>query len=696
MTILNTIVSNFIPFLMMAAGFAFVIFIHELGHFLAAKAVNIKVTQFAIGFGTAICSWRKGIGLRPGSTEKEYASRIEADATAVTRMGETEYRLNWVPLGGYVKMVGQEDLKPDAVSSDPRSYTSAPAWARAIVLSAGVVMNIISGLLFFFIAFTAGVAMPPAVIGYVLPDSPAAKAYAVGRENDDSTRGLRAGDTIELVNGETITDFTELAVRTALTSRGEPITVTVRRDNQPAPLEFAIVPEVNPATKLLSLGVMSAVSIKLPTDVELPDSLVKAGVEPGMTLTAVDGKPVTRFDQVQAIVSAAQGQPVDVTFTAISESGTAGKSATAKVVAVPQLSRTVDEVDNLFGLVPATIVQDTVPNSPAQIAGVKPGDLIVRIDSRHWPRIDTVPTLIKKAGNRPIDLVLLRNDSPTSVAVKPTPEGMIGIRQWFALDTNIVAEVLHDSPLEPLSLNDGSRISAINGEKINGFADIQRVLKAAVPADFKKVEVNKALTGDALKEQLKAAQAPAMTVTIETQRNIVGYPTVTSKVTFSAAQTTAIVDGGWSIHPSVMRCFDMLTVPLAANDPAGAMTLGMLKTKQFMLQTYVTIARLFQGTIKMDHLRGPVGIATEGTRIASKGWTYLFFFLGLISINLAVMNFLPLPVLDGGQLVLLMIEKIKGSPVDIRAQEYATYLALAALACLVVVTLVLDVKRLFE
>src|SRR5215813_8002904 len=118
--------------LLLVFGFGFVIFWHELGHFIAAKWAGVRVEQFAVGFGQALFSWRKGIGVRWGSTAREYESRIErylgsqertqlemkekvgitaeqqnraADALG---LGETEYRLNWIPLGGYVKMLGQD------------------------------------------------------------------------------------------------------------------------------------------------------------------------------------------------------------------------------------------------------------------------------------------------------------------------------------------------------------------------------------------------------------------------------------------------------------------------------------------------------------------------------------------------------------------------------------------------------------
>ena len=157
--------------LIFALGFGFLIFVHELGHFLAAKSVGVKCPQFAIGFGQALVSFRKGIGFKVGSTEMMFVERVKGylaehgeplpddldeagwrasgvqnkveRAAKALGLGETEYRLNWMPLGGYVKMLGQEDMDPTAVSDDPRAFNNQPFWPRALIISAGVMMNTI-------------------------------------------------------------------------------------------------------------------------------------------------------------------------------------------------------------------------------------------------------------------------------------------------------------------------------------------------------------------------------------------------------------------------------------------------------------------------------------------------------------------------------------------------------------------------
>ena len=210
---------------LLVLGFGFVIFFHELGHFLAAKWVGIKVEQFAVGFGQAIVAWRKGIGYRVGTTTPEYEKRlIEAfrakypstkpsedfsldsippvDQIALTKelgLGDTEYRLNWIPLGGYVKMMGQDDLRPNATVDDPRAYNRKTIGQRMIVVSAGVIMNIILAIIGFMIVFRIGFDAPPATVGVILPGSPAQQA------------GLKVGDTIVRINGSYQSNFTSIA-----------------------------------------------------------------------------------------------------------------------------------------------------------------------------------------------------------------------------------------------------------------------------------------------------------------------------------------------------------------------------------------------------------------------------------------------------------------------------------------------------
>jgi len=117
--------------LLIVLGFGMLIAVHELGHFLAARWAGIRVDAFAVGMGPAFLAWRRGVGLRFGSTASEVERRFGCPPEQVSMqrlraagVGETEYGLRMLPLGGFVRMKGQEDLRPieDGGAADTDSY----------------------------------------------------------------------------------------------------------------------------------------------------------------------------------------------------------------------------------------------------------------------------------------------------------------------------------------------------------------------------------------------------------------------------------------------------------------------------------------------------------------------------------------------------------------------------------------------
>src|SRR5437899_665803 len=220
--------------LLLIFGFGFVIFFHELGHFLAAKYVGIKVEQFAVGFGQAILSWRKGFGFSLGSTARHYdelAARGEAH-----HLGETEYRLNWIPLGGYVKMLGQDDLNPNAQQDDPRAYNKKSIGARMVVVSAGVIMNIILAAIGFMALFLMGFKTQPPVVGAVMPNSPAAKTTAL----DGKRAPLQVGDRVLMFDGKWQHSFDKIQLNVALSAEGQ-LPIYVQRQSVPGREERLLI-----------------------------------------------------------------------------------------------------------------------------------------------------------------------------------------------------------------------------------------------------------------------------------------------------------------------------------------------------------------------------------------------------------------------------------------------------------------------
>jgi len=665
-------------------GFGFLIFVHEMGHFLVAKAVGIRATQFAIGFGQALLSYRKGMGLKVGGTEKAYwaraagalaeegvklddlsdhekTQRVHEKADALG-LGETEYRLNWLPLGGYVKMLGQEDLDPTAQSDDPRSFNRRPVWARMLVISAGVVMNLIFALLFFIWCFSLGVDFAAPVVGETTPLKPASVTYADGHDGDPAYRGLRPGDRITHVHGTPIVDFTEVKIASALGKAGEPMNLTVQRDGETSPLVYNITAKVDARQEgMLSAGIQPAYTLDVGAVFE-DTPYADAGVKAGMVLSAVDFDPVTDYGDYIRAVNRAAGQPIDLTF----RDPDSGNEIVVPMTPQPAFRTSGTDQVSLLGLTPAVEILFVGEGTPAESLGILAGDLLAQVGGQAWPTVEDVFAAAAAAGRAPLTVSVLRDGAVVDLGEAATENGRLGIGLGRHTATARIGRVLPGSPLAGANLPDGSLVESVNGQAITDWAGLQREL-AATPAD---------------------RDAADLTV----QLNLAEGPVETAVLPLAAADRAALTHAGWS--PSADLAFDGLQVQLKAANPWDATKLGLEKSRQFIQQTYITLLRLFQGSVGVKNLRGPVGIVDQGAKIAKEGFAYYLFFLGLISVNLAVLNFLPLPIVDGGHMVFLIYEKIAGKPASPTVQTVVALIGLVGLASLFIYITFNDISRL--
>jgi regulator of sigma E protease len=676
-------ISGSMSVVLLVLGLGFIIFVHELGHFLVAKMVGIKVDQFAVGFGRAILCWRKGIGLRLGTTEPEMRRRIAAGAEE-SDFGETEYRLNWMPLGGYVKMLGQDDLDPTKLSEDPRSFNQKPIWARTAVVSAGVIVNVIFGALFFVIAFMWGVDFPPAEVGGVVQGSPALTTAA---EDHPEVVGLMPGDRIVRLNGTDVpADFAEVKINSALSNPEYPLEVTVERPafgGDPGGLyTFKMKLAKDPDLNLPYLGIVPPSTLTLPEAGKKSEreaalaalATISPDLQPGMTVTSINGTPVTAHWQYARLLQQSNGKSVTVTF-----SGEDGATATAELEPGGELQSAelpapwaqgedkTQKVPHLLGFVPPITIAPIGQSSPS--AGkVEAGDIVVSVNGEMWPTIQRLVSLVH-ASREEVDLVLLRDGErvETSITPKrswwPGSKPKIGVSINWATDTTYVASVLPDSPAADLNILAGTRITAVNGTEIDGYDALRRVVAGR---ENDELALTFALpVGDGVDE--------------------------TVALTLDANAASALASLRW-LDP--IGLFKPLKVEQQTSSVPTAIAMGTQKTWLFMKQVYITILRLAQGTVKAEHLSGPVGIAYGGSKFASEGFAYLLYFLGLLSVNLAVINFLPLPIVDGGLFVLLMIEKLRGKPVPPQVQSAISVVGLVLLGAVFLIVTFHDISRL--
>ena len=448
---------TFANFLVIAAGFGFIIFIHELGHFLAAKWAGIRVLAFSIGFGQVACSYRKGMGFRIGSSEPEYRKRAyglnaEQAQELHKEVSPTEYRLSWLPLGGYVKMLGQEDLNPDAVSEEPDSYQNCSVFKRMVVISAGVIMNVISAAILFIIVFNAGLKVFPAKVGYVAPDGPAAMATPIGR--DDIQAGLERGDRITEINGKRMYSFEHIMPEIAMARKGVPVSLVVERDGIEGPITFEAVPVKNPMTGLLGIQIDPPISTSVheaKTDEEQRRVSMLAGgagvpqLQAQDTLARIAARSVRSPLDLLDAAEESGGEPFEIQ---INRNGALISSSVAPVRELQQGAITMDGglagIEHVLGLHGVMMV-----NPHASVAdtkqGLKPGDIFARVGSAEFPSVAEGIEIVQRNAGKALSLAVLRqqadgNYERVELDVNVTGQGTIG---FYPVTSTAYAPFVH-------------------------------------------------------------------------------------------------------------------------------------------------------------------------------------------------------------------------------------------------------------
>ena len=250
------------------------IFVHELGHFLAARRLGVRVLTFSLGFGPKLASFRRG---------------------------DTEYCVSVIPLGGYVKMAGENPEEPR--SGQPDEFLSRTKWERFQVLIMGPAMNIILAILVMAFVLAQGAEVPayedqPPVVGAVLPGSPAERV------------GIRPGDRILTVAGREVKTWADLYIAIGTRAdRDVPVTIEQGGDTRavtvhPAPKgrfevgDVGVLPNVSPSVRTVVPG----------------DVADRAGLKPGDMVVAVNGERVVFASQLADVIAKHGGMPLDLTI----------------------------------------------------------------------------------------------------------------------------------------------------------------------------------------------------------------------------------------------------------------------------------------------------------------------------------------------------------------------------------------------
>jgi RIP metalloprotease RseP len=733
-------------------GFSFIIFIHELGHFMVAKWAGVRIEQFAIGF------FREVVGF--------------------TR-GETRYSFNLLPLGGYVKMLGQEDFEVDTTGElqfrdDPRSFANKSVGARMAIVSAGVIMNLILAGFLFMAVFLIGKTVPAARVGMVVPDSPAALA------------GMQTGDRIVSIDGAEIDEWMDVNMAVILAKPDEPLDVVVERAGKQMVLQ--VEPVRNPDRDAFHIGISSPHNSTLvavgpeysPTDPTNP--------RVGDKIVEMAGQAVTD-DNANAMMNQLLTDPLSNTSVVVERRKELDNpnSPVERVTVQLRPRLALKPIDtrggapNLLGMVPLLRVSEITPGGRAELAGLKVGDTIVEWAGIRFPngrQIDdniTASAQVEKARpERDIPIRVWRGPEQKEVSLVVRPLVRIvpitGKRsaptidakyKMFADDVLLVGSIIDEyngtpTPAKQAGIAPGTTITQVDGEPIKRWVDLVQQLLAHAGSDVEiayrsadgkdataQIHVPQSLqtalqlgpeadvlaiagqdsviidkegneqsstasaeddAGNGAKRKtmrvsvnhpvgLRAVMAKHVGETVEVKyRKHRLAETQTGQVTVTQEMLYPWV-GGVGFTVDAISGGEMTL--LRKTNPFAALKVGAKKTYYFVIQVYQVMERLIvTRSLGVETISGPVGIVKLGGAVAERGFTDLLFFLAMISANLAVINFLPLPIVDGGLMVFLLIEKIKGSPISMRVQVATQVIGLILIGSAFVFVTILDVWRL--
>ncbi|MGD9110116.1 MAG: site-2 protease family protein [Phycisphaerales bacterium] len=674
-------------------GFGAMIIVHEFGHFIAAKLLGIKVEGFSIGFPPTllgILRTENGFRIRilPRTTEEgvEPSQACSFTVGGKCKAGETEYRIGLIPFGGYVKMLGQEDIGEVKATNDPRSYANKPVSSRMVVIAAGVVFNALSAVILFMAAFLVGIELPPAQVGDVIPGSPAALA------------NLEAGDEIIEVDGKNKNlDFSNIGIAAALSGENEAIKLKVRRRSGSIE-QLSLVAERVPGSGMKVFGIEQPFSLKI-AELTINDAKrlrAQTGLQPGDRVISVNGQDVQHLWQLEEIAA----ESFKPQLSLLVERKAEGEEAELVESEIPvRLSfsdsyeiETESELHHVCSMVPRLRIESVSKPRvclPERIVALfdrmvgaesesragpalKEGDVILSAGGVDNPTYYELREVVTAHEGKDLAITVLRADANgieqmMDINVRPRLQDervVIGVRVMLDAEHPVVAKTIpFEGEAEGLVIPRGATITKVNGEAVENFFQIIELIRQKSSGD---VKIEYRFGEGKSKNVVFRGDDPEGLITTRPM-------------------------------PGEFIPFAPLEKLYRADGPVEAVVIGFRKTGMFIAQTYATLSSLIHRDVSAKELMGPLGILYLSYQVAdTQPPIYHVYLIGLMSACIAVFNFLPLPPLDGGHVVFLLIEKLKGSALNFKIQAAVIYAGWTLIAALFIYVTFNDILRIFR
>jgi regulator of sigma E protease len=539
--------------------------IHELGHFIAAKLLDVKVLRFSFGYGRPLVR---------------------------VKLGETEYQIAAFPIGGYVRILGVEDPADGRTGNKAeagRSFASRPLWQRLVIVFAGPAANLMLPVIIYFVFFAGHSVLPAAVVGDVLDAGAAFRA------------GIEPGDRVLEINGRAVRYWEEIenAVRQ---SPGKELQLRISRNGKVferylTPIEDTVRRRDGAVSVQGRVGITHAPFVPLVGVIDGQSPAARSGLRTGDLIISVDGQAVRNWSDVQRHLGKVARRTSIVYFRGTEIPGVPQiellGAGFADLVPETQIDATLNR-QTYTGLEHAEMfVAHVDAGSPADGAGLRPGDLVTTLDG------------------------------------KP-------VAHWLDLDQRLQAE-----PNKTFKLT----------------------WKRAVPGSI-----------------TTPAETMSADVTQVWRNQLDEYDHTVSRLVFGARND---VDRG--------------TGAMVAID--GRFGYAMSKALQRTGETISTMAsgffQIIGGETPGEALGGPLMMYRVASVSGNQGWDSFLLMIALISVNLGLINLLPIPMLDGGHLLVFAIEGARRRPISTRTRERIQLGGLILVGVITILALRNDVIRFF-